>query len=87
MKTNKVQKGGEAFEIHGICSAYAEWIFEYLEKSDGSKVDKAMFNKIVDSFYEARGWDKKTGWLTRAKLEELGLGDVANELASIGRLP
>lgn len=46
-----------------------------------------MFNKIADSFYEARDWDKKTGWLTRAKLEELGLGDVVDELASIGRLP
>ena len=65
----------------------AEWIFEYPEKSDGSKLDKAMFNKIVDNFYGARGWDKKTGWPTRAKLEELGLRDVADELASIGRLP
>jgi len=46
-----------------------------------------MFNKIVDNFYEARGWDKKTGWPTRAKLEGLGLRDVANELARIGRLP
>ena len=65
----------------------AEWVFEYPEKSDGSKLDKAMFNKIVDYFYEARGWDKKTGWPTRAKLEKLGLKDVADELAGIGRLP
>jgi hypothetical protein len=33
------------------------------------------------------GWDVNTGWPTRAKLEELGLKDIADELASIGKLP
>lgn len=56
------------------------WVFEYPEKSDGTKLDRAQFEEIVDLFYEARGWDKKTGHPTRAKLEELDLGDVADEL-------
>ena len=64
-----------------------EWVYEYPEKTDGTKLDKAMFDKILDSYYENRGWDKKTGWPTRAKLEELELKDVADELESMGKLP
>jgi len=55
--------------------------------SDGTKWDMKLFNQILDSYYDQRGWDKKTGWPTRAKLEELGLRDVADELESIGKLP
>lgn len=50
-------------------------------------IDKAKFEGLKDRYYELRGWDVKTGWPTRAKLEELGLKDVADELASIGKLP
>ena len=35
---------------------------------------------MLDEYYEESGFDKKTGWPTRAKLEELGLKDVADEL-------
>ena len=64
-----------------------EWYYEYPEKSDGTKLDMTMFNSILDSYYENRGWDKTTGCPTRIKLEELGLKDVADELANIGKLP
>jgi aldehyde:ferredoxin oxidoreductase len=47
--------------------------------------DKAKFEALKDRYHELRGWDVKTGWPTRAKLEELGLNDVADELASIGK--
>jgi len=67
--------------------ASGEWVYEYPEKTDGTKLDKAMFDRILDSYYENRGWDKKTGWPTRAKLEELELKDVADELESMGKLP
>jgi aldehyde:ferredoxin oxidoreductase len=50
-------------------------------------IDKAKFEALKDRYYELRGWDVNTGWPTRAKLEELGLKDVADELASIGKLP
>ncbi len=63
-----------------------EWYYEYPEKSDGTKLDMPMFNSILDSYYENRGWDKTTGCPTRVKLEELGLKDVADELANIGKL-
>lgn len=37
--------------------------------------------KILDEYYSARGWDVKTSLQTRKKLEELELGDIADELA------
>ena len=49
-------------------------------------IDKAKFEQLKDRFYQLRGWDIRTGQPIRAKLEELGLGDVANELAKVGRL-
>jgi aldehyde:ferredoxin oxidoreductase len=50
-------------------------------------IDKAKFEALKDRYYELRGWDVTTGWPTRAKLEELGLKNVADELANIGKLP
>jgi aldehyde:ferredoxin oxidoreductase len=50
-------------------------------------IDKAKFEALKDRYFELRGWDVNTGWPTRPKFEELGLKDVADELASIGKLP
>ena len=50
-------------------------------------IDKAKFEALKDRYYDLRGWDVNTGWPTRAKLEDLGLKDIADELASIGKLP
>ncbi len=50
-------------------------------------IDRVQFEKLKDKYYERRGWDGKTGWPTRAKLEELDLKDVADKLASFGKLP
>ena len=50
-------------------------------------IDKARFEALKGRYYELRGWDVNTGWPTRAKLEELGLKDVADELATINKLP
>ena len=60
--------------------AGGEWYYEYPEKSEGSKLDMKLFNEILDSYYTHRGWDKATGHPTRATLERLGMGDVADEL-------
>jgi len=37
-------------------------------------------NKILDEYYEERGWNIKEGSLTKEKLDELGLADVASDL-------
>jgi len=41
---------------------------------------------MLREYYEYRGLDWETGWPKRAKLEELGLGDVADELGRLGKL-
>jgi aldehyde:ferredoxin oxidoreductase len=46
----------------------------------------SVLPKMLDDYYEARGWDKETGLPTRSKLESLGLKEIADELESMGRL-
>lgn len=50
-------------------------------------IDVQKFKELLDNYYKLHGWDTSTGWPTRAKLEECGLGDVARELAGLGKLP
>lgn len=37
-------------------------------------------DRLLDEYYEERGWNIKDGRLTREKLDELGLSDVASDL-------
>jgi len=46
----------------------------------GEVMDKDKFERMKDEYYDIRGWDKETGIPTREKLEELGLGEVADEV-------
>lgn len=46
--------------------------------ADGQSIKD--FDGMLDEYYEESGFDKKTGWPTRDKLEALGLKDVADEL-------
>jgi aldehyde:ferredoxin oxidoreductase len=39
----------------------------------GSKLNREDYDKLLDEYYEARGWDKKTGIPTPEKLRSLGL--------------
>ena len=50
------------------------------------ELDRARFLPMLDKYYELRGWNPANGWPTRAKLEELGLRDVADGLQAVGRL-
>jgi len=65
-----------------------ESIRPYFQKPDrnGVLLDTVKFVRLLDEFYELRGWDKTTGRPTREKLEELGLKDVADELEKLGLL-
>ena len=47
---------------------------------------RGKWETLKDRFYSLRGWDASTGRPTRAKLTALGMGDVADKLASAGRL-
>jgi aldehyde:ferredoxin oxidoreductase len=50
-------------------------------------IDKKKFEALKDRFYRLRGWDVRTGWPTRAKLEELDMKDVADALETVEKLP
>ncbi len=49
-------------------------------------LDKAKVEEWKTKFYEFEGCDTSTGWPTRATLEELDLGYVADELEAAGKL-
>ncbi len=68
------------------------WAFEEPEDAvpftkGHDKLDKDDMEKAKDIFYEQLGWDKTTGLPTRAELERLSLGYVADDMAGRGLLP
>jgi aldehyde:ferredoxin oxidoreductase len=48
--------------------------------------DREKLLKLLQEYYLLRGWDPETGVPTKAKLEELGLAEVAAELHRLGKL-
>jgi aldehyde:ferredoxin oxidoreductase len=52
----------------------------------GAKIDLKKYEKLLDTYYELRGWDKKTGFPTRKKLKELRMDDVADKLHELGKI-
>ncbi|NQT47547.1 MAG: hypothetical protein HQ578_01075 [Chloroflexi bacterium] len=52
----------------------------------GALFERDKFEKMKDEYYQIRQWDVATGLQTRARLEELGLGGVADDLEGRGLL-
>jgi aldehyde:ferredoxin oxidoreductase len=50
-------------------------------------MDRSKFMEMLNEYYKLRGWDVATGMPTRKNFEDLDLKDVADTLASLGRLP
>jgi aldehyde:ferredoxin oxidoreductase len=50
----------------------------------GAVVDRKEFERMKDEYYQLRQWDVATGLQTRAKLEQLGLKDVIQDLEQRG---
>ncbi len=46
----------------------------------GAVIDRAEFEGMKDDYYRSRGWDPASGFQTRASLEQLDLGNVADDL-------
>ena len=44
--------------------------------SKGCKLNREEYDRLLDDYYEARGWDKNTGEPTREKLQALGLDEA-----------
>jgi len=52
-----------------------------------SVLETSKFEQMKDKYYALRGWDIATGIPTRETLEQTGLGDVAQDLEKLGKLP
>ena len=48
--------------------------------SDGYKVDREVWEQAKETYYAMCGWDSETGYPTRATLEGLGIGWVAEKM-------
>ncbi len=46
------------------------------------RLDRKEFQRMMDEFYDRRGWDRTNGRPTYARLAELGLADIAHELGA-----
>ncbi|MFH1834088.1 MAG: aldehyde ferredoxin oxidoreductase N-terminal domain-containing protein [bacterium] len=57
---------------------------DYYFRLFSSWMDRGKLDAIMDEYYRVRGWHIDTGIPTREKLQQLGLGDVAEELAKRG---
>jgi aldehyde:ferredoxin oxidoreductase len=49
-------------------------------------LDKEQWEALKDRYYRLRGWDVDTGIPGKAKLEELGMMDVADKLQIAGTI-
>jgi aldehyde:ferredoxin oxidoreductase len=49
-------------------------------------LDEVEWEALINRYYGVRGWDISNGWPARARLEELGMKDVADTLQSAGKL-
>lgn len=69
--------------------AVPAWVFDkepdFKAFEEGTvKMDRDDWEKSLDMFYEAMGWDKETGIPTRETLEKFDLQDCADKLAELG---
>ncbi len=52
----------------------------------GARIEREDFEKLKSEYYELRGWDVTNGLPTKARLGELELVDVADDLEGRGLL-
>jgi len=57
--------------------------FKVLKDKNAKKLDRGLFNKLIDRWYQLKGWDRE-GVPTKETMEELGLGYVYQELKRRG---
>jgi aldehyde:ferredoxin oxidoreductase len=50
----------------------------------GQAIPQSELDGALDAYYQVRGWDRASGVPTRAKLEQLGLAYVADQLDKPG---
>jgi aldehyde:ferredoxin oxidoreductase len=80
--TEPLKKGELFFNTDGLMPGKDGEVISRL----GAVVDRNEFEKMKTEYYQHRGWDVDSGLPKKAKLEELGLKDVAADLAARGLL-
>lgn len=80
------QPGYTTYEVPYWVPAKTNGSWEFADVS-GRTLDREKFNDWKTRYYEFENWDTDTGRPTRAALEDHGLGYVADELDSAGKLP
>lgn len=81
-----------AFEVReGLTREWEKPPKRYFERTiggryRGEKLDRAKFEQMKDEYYRLKGWDVETGIPTEAKLKELGLEYVAEDLKKLGKI-
>jgi aldehyde:ferredoxin oxidoreductase len=78
--TEPLKKGEIFFNADGLMPGKNGEIISKV----GAVIDRNEFEKMKTEYYQHRGWDAETGFPTKAKLEELQLGDVAADLKKRG---
>ena len=53
----------------------------------GELISTEGYEKMLNEFYEANGWDKQTGWQFKETLENLDLPEVVEKLQEVSKLP
>jgi aldehyde:ferredoxin oxidoreductase len=65
-----------------------DWFHDDFFVDNGwTEQDIGELREVMDEYYNRVGWDKKTGWPTRQRLEQLGLSDIAEAMQKLDRLP
>ena len=52
----------------------------------GATVKRDIFQRVMDDYYNARGWDIETGLFTKVGLKNLDLEDIIPKLEEKGFL-
>jgi aldehyde:ferredoxin oxidoreductase len=52
----------------------------------GWRIDRERYDAMLDEYYDLHGWDRETSYPQRKTLIDLGLSNVADDLAKIGKL-
>ena len=75
----------DGYTKDGDYDSYWDEVFAEKDDKGNLALPKDKFEQTMQEYYKLRGW--KNGVPTRARLEELGLKDVADELDSMKLLP
>lgn len=52
----------------------------------GERLDPESWERMLSEYYAGHGWDVSSGWQRRGQLTEIGLAEVADDLAAADRL-